>query len=298
MIKKISNKSTGTAPKVGVVLGSGGIKPLASVALFDFLAAENINIDFLVGCSGGGQVAAAVALGYKTEQIIEFYELFFKMKAFSAIDYRSLLNIANLPFGRFDIEKGVIYPRRLQDFFNHVYQDKTFDDLLIPTVLQATNVQTGKGVLLKKGRLAEAVYATSALYPMAPPIHFQNQWLIDGVFSSPLPLIEAVKHNLDVIIAVVFHEKNNPNPERVFDGFDNIINCFTRSLTRSQISIAIDLHHYDIIMINVSFDLPIAVTDKTRIPEILAAGKLAVELKKDEILASIKNFKPKNESPE
>jgi predicted acylesterase/phospholipase RssA len=41
-------------PKVGVVLGSGGIKPFSAIALFEFLDEMGIVVDLLVGCSGGG----------------------------------------------------------------------------------------------------------------------------------------------------------------------------------------------------------------------------------------------------
>ncbi len=44
-------------PKVGVVIGSGGLKALSAIALFEFLNEAQIDIDLLVGCSGGGLMA-------------------------------------------------------------------------------------------------------------------------------------------------------------------------------------------------------------------------------------------------
>jgi len=59
-------------PKIGVVLGSGGIKALASIPLFDFLYDAGIDIDLLVGCSGGGVIAGLRGAGYDTEQMRKF----------------------------------------------------------------------------------------------------------------------------------------------------------------------------------------------------------------------------------
>ena len=66
MSSNAAEADTPSKPKVGVVLGSGGIKPLASVALFDFLEESEIDCDLLVGCSGGSLIAGAKSLGYTT----------------------------------------------------------------------------------------------------------------------------------------------------------------------------------------------------------------------------------------
>jgi NTE family protein len=61
-------------------------------------------------------------------------------------------------------------------------------------------------------------------------------------------------------------------------------------LQRNQTAISVDLHHHEIVFINVVFDKFISLRSVRRIPEILEKGKLAVEQKKDEILSAITNF--------
>jgi len=278
-------------PKIGVVVGSGGIKPLAAVALFDFLEESKLDCDLLVGCSGGSLVAGGKALGYGTEEIVEFYRSYFRRKPFAIFDYRTLLGIANFPLGRFDLESGIVKSERLLGFYRDVYGDARLEELRVPTVLQATDIQTGKGVVLTSGSLAEAIYASTAMYPMVPPIQFQGKWLVDGALTAPLPLMEAVKRNMDVVIAVIFNEKNNPEPKQFFEGFYNIIASFARSLTQSQISMAIDFHHYEIIFLNVTFDKRIEVTDSESMDDIIEAGRRAVHAKKEEILNTVQHFR-------
>lgn len=293
MSSNAAEADTPSKPKVGVVLGSGGIKPLASVALFDFLEESEIDCDLLVGCSGGSLVAGAKSLGYTTEEIFEFYESYFQRKPFSALDYRTLLGIGKFPLGRFDLESGIVKPERLLRFFRDVYGDAQLEQLPIQTILQTTDIQTGRSVVLTSGSLAEALYASTAMYPIVPPIKFQGKWLVDGAFTSPLPLMEAVKRDVDIVIAVIFNELNNPEPRQFFQGFNNIISSFTRSLTRSQISMAVNFHHYEIVLVHVTFDKRIAVTDSESMGEILEAGRQAVDRKKEEILKAVKNFNQK-----
>ncbi len=263
---------------------------MAALALIDFLKESHVEIDLLVGCSGGSLIAGTTTLGYTSDQTLEFYRDYFQRKPFSEADYRTLLGIANLPFGRFDLESGIVKPHKLLRFYRDVYGDSRLEDTPIPTLLQATDIQTGRGVVLDRGGLAEAIYASTAMYPFVPPIRYRGKWLVDGVYTSPLPLIEAVRRNMDVIIAMVFPETNQPEPRRFSDALNNIIATSARALARSQISLAIDLHHYEIIVVNVDFEEWIGVTDQAKMPEILEAGRKAVEGRKAEILAAVKNF--------
>ena len=63
-----------------------------------------------------------------------------------------------------------------------------------------------------------------------------------------------------------------------------------RWLLRNQLALSIDLHHHEIIMINVVFNKMISLREVNEIPMILELGAKAVAAEKDEILAAIKNF--------
>ena len=280
----------GSRPKVGVVLSSGGIKPASSVALFEFLDKENITIDLLVGCSGGGGACALYAAGYDSDGITEkFRETAVASKAFKS-DYRTLLNIAHAPYGHFDISRGLVHKQKPFQLCENNFGDLRLENLRPKTILQATNIQTGHGVILTEGLAAETVYATSAFYPIVPPIKINGQWLVDGVYSSPLPVIEAVKREMDVIIAMMFHEDVNPEPKQFTEAFNNITRSFSLSLIKSQLAMSIDLHHHEIIFINVPFKKSISLGDASQLPAIVEAGHKSVERHANEILEAVNNF--------
>lgn len=277
-------------PKIGVVLSSGGLKPISSLALFDFLDEEAIDIDLLVACSGGGIMAAFRGIGYDKQQIIEATTAFLSQKAFTNVDYQTLCNIAGLPFGKFDLNKGILKKKLSLRMCQQLFGAYRLEALKTKTLLQTTDIQNGEGVVLEQGPLGEAVYASAAMYPLLPPIQIGGRWLVDGIYSSPLPVLEAVKRNMDIIIVMLFHENLVPEPRKFVDGFSNITRAFSLSLIKSQLSLAIDLHHYEIIVINIPFAKPVSMSDGAQIPGLIELGKRAVEEKKEEIRDAISSF--------
>jgi len=134
-------------PKICVVLSSGAIKAVASLALFEFLDEAKINIDLLIGCSGGGSFAALRGAGKTNEQIINVTKEVSKINPFSGIDYRTIMEIANMPLGRFDISKGLLKKNQGLKACHKAFGDMRLENLNPKTLLQATDIQTGEGVV-------------------------------------------------------------------------------------------------------------------------------------------------------
>ena len=57
--------------KVALVIGSGAIKCAASIGMFQVLEEEHIDVDLVVGCSGGAIYGVGLASGKTTEEIKE-----------------------------------------------------------------------------------------------------------------------------------------------------------------------------------------------------------------------------------
>ncbi|NRB50068.1 MAG: patatin-like phospholipase family protein [Saprospiraceae bacterium] len=277
-------------PRISVVLGSGGLRPIASIALFDFLLQENIAIDLLLGCSGGSIFASMYNMGYQPDEMKKITKEFLVAEGFSNFDYRALLSIAKMPGGRFDLSRGLLKNDQALETCQAVFKDKRLEDLPIEMKLQTTDIQTGEGFLLEKGSLAEAVYASAAMYPLLAPIYMEDRWLVDGAFSEPLPITEAIVGKTDIIIAMIFNEQIMPNPRNFLDGFYNINRIYTEALTKSQLAMAVNLHHYEIIIISPAFTKPFSYADPSNIDELIEIGREAVLEQKDEILAAIQSY--------
>ncbi|MCB0643506.1 MAG: patatin-like phospholipase family protein, partial [Phaeodactylibacter sp.] len=280
--------------KIGLVLGSGGLKPIASIALFDFLRSEQIELDLIVGCSGGSIYAAMYSMGYSTDEMIEFTRRFLENKGFGQIDYRTVLSVGKLPGGQFDLSRGILKDQAPLEMCQEVFKNVCLEDLPVRTLLQATDLQSGQGVVLEQGALAECVYGSAAMYPLLPPIFLQGRCLADGAFTAPLPITEAVKQGADLIISMLFHEKMVSSPRRFIDTFYNVNRIYGQALAQSQLSLAIDLHHYETILVNTYFEEPIPFSDPAYIEAVLEEGQRAVAAQRDEILRAIENFQHLN----
>ena len=277
-------------PKIAVVLGTGGIKAMAGLALFEFFEEQKLPVDLMVGSSGGALVCASIGLGYSPSEVREMGLVKLEKKLFTKLDYRSVLGIFNSNLGTFDKTSGVIkaqgYQQALRDFFG----DKRLEDLRPRTLIQTTDVDTGEGVVLSRGPVADAVYASCAFFPAFPPARIDGRYLGDGIYSAPVPVMEAIKRNMDVIIALDFKEKVKAQPKGFFSCFYRHIDNTMRTLTRSQMFLSIEMHHHEIVIVEVNFEHSINPWDLHELPAIIDAGRKAVEDQKATILSAFESF--------
>jgi NTE family protein len=278
-------------PKVGVVLGSGGIKAFAALALFEFLDQHQIPVDFLAGCSGGGLMAAVRGIGFSAPQTQALMDQFLKRELFSQVDYQTFLGMARLPLGRFDKSSGLLKSDRLRQALHSSFGERRLEELQPETVIQTTDVLTGEGVTLSQGLLADAVYASIAGFPLLPPAQIDGRWLVDGAFSASLPVLEAVNRGIDVILAVAFRQHlNDGEPPNFFEHVTAFMGRTTNINEMRELSLAIDLHHYEIVLIDIHFDRVIQMWHVDAMPTILETGRRAVAAKQGAILSAIANF--------
>jgi NTE family protein len=287
-MKLINNETESQKrPKVGVVIGGGGIKTLTAIALFEFLDEAQIEVDLLVGCSGGSILCALKAAGYSPEQMKELSHELVDRRLFSKLNYRAILGVIFPRLFRLERHFGLIRPQGAQALCRRLFGDLRLEELRTETLLQATDAETGESVVLNRGPLADAAYASGALYPIFPPACIEGRYLRDGVYNSPLPVMEAVKRGMDVIITLDFFGVSGGAPRGLIDGFFQCLNATYHSLTSSQMFMSFSLSHHAIIPISIRFDRYITIWDTHEAPAVLEAGQRAVAEHREEILAAI-----------
>lgn len=282
--------NTGGRPTIAVVTGSGGIKTFGAVALYEFLREEGLVPDLLVGCSGGALMTGLLAMGYSAAEMFDLIPELIRPELFSKIDYRSLLGIPRLPFGRFDLAHGILKDDNMRAAHRRLFGETRLEDLRPVTVMQATDFHTGEGVALERGLLADAVSASGAFFPALPMIELEGRWLTDGAYSSPCPVLEAVRRNIDIIIAVSVETRFDAEPKNWVDMFNLSQYLCSNTMIRNQMATAIHLHHYEIIQINLRFDRPVEFHQFDAIPLVIETGRKAVAARRDAILSAIENF--------
>ena len=174
---------------VGLVLGSGSSRGWAHIGVIEALEEEKIPIDYVAGCSIGSYVAAIYASG-GLKSLKEFVLRMDGKKVFSYFD---------VVFPRSGLLNGT---KRLKELYSMHADAADFSDLKIPLMMVATDLATGKKVVLKSGSILNALRATMSIPGLFAPVKVKGRWLVDGGLVDPVPVGVARALEADVVIAV------------------------------------------------------------------------------------------------
>jgi NTE family protein len=240
------------------------------------LERENIHADIAVGCSGGCIYTGFHALGWNLDELTRINTVIWE-KALNQVSYRSLMSVV-LPgvFG-YSEHRGIIDDSHINSVLKTTCGDKTFADTRIPFFVIATDLKTGREVIISEGRIADAVRASVAIPLLLPPWEVNGQLLMDGGLCDPLPISVAIREGCDIILAMGF---DNP-PITGIPGFakhvEHLINTFTNSLLKSTFAFYNIAHHAEVIPMIPTFDRSIGLDDLHLLPYIMEAGEKAAE---------------------
>ncbi len=204
--------------KVGLVLSGGGAKGMAHIGAIKVLEEAGIKVDYIGGTSMGAIVGSLYAAGYTGDQLDSI---------FRATDFTNLIQdnlprsaktfyekensekyAVTLPFDNFKVSVPPAYSggqnvyNELVKFLYPVRNIDDFNDLPIPFVCIATDVETGEEVVLRDGYLPEAVMASGTLPSLFEPARINGKVLIDGGVVNNYPIDEVRKMGADIIIGV------------------------------------------------------------------------------------------------
>lgn len=207
-----------SSPKLGLVLSGGGAKGIAHIGVLKVLEEYNITPDYITGTSMGSIIGALYSLGYtasEMEEIIlsqDWNELL--------LDYVPLNRIAleekdekGRYAGSFPIEdykitlpKGLVAGQNVSQLLSKLtifaHQVEDFDNLPIPFLCIATDIETGEAVVLDSGYLPEAVRASMSIPSMFTPVEYDDRLLVDGGLVRNFPVSDCVDMGADIIIGV------------------------------------------------------------------------------------------------
>ncbi len=204
--------------KVGLVLSGGGAKGLAHIGALKVIDSLGVKVDYVAGTSMGAIIGSLYASGYSGEEL----DSIFKIADFESIITDNLPRASKGFFERNDEEKYVVklpfdnfkvqLPSALSRGHNaynmllklqlHVNEIEDFSKLPIPFFCIATNIETGKQVMLEKGNLTQSVMASGALPSLFQPVEINNQILIDGGVVNNYPIDELRAKGMDIIIGI------------------------------------------------------------------------------------------------
>lgn len=211
-------KSEQQRPKVGLVLSGGGAKGLAHIGVLKVIDSLGIKIDYIGGTSMGSIIGGLYASGYTGKQLDSIFsrvDTQALIQDFTPRDSKNFYEKRNdevyaltLPFDNFKVglpsafSKGLYNFNLLSKLTLPVRNIKDFNQLPIPFFCVATNMETGKEVILDKGNLAQSQIASSAIPSVFNPVEIDGKMLIDGGVVNNYPVEHLRKLGAEIIIGV------------------------------------------------------------------------------------------------
>ena len=205
-------------PKIGLVLSGGGAKGMAHIGALKIIEEAGVEIDYIGGSSMGAIIGAMYAAGYNASEL----DSIFKATNIGSLIQDNLPRSAKTFYEKEDSERyaltlpfknfKVTVPPAIsggQNIYNefvrllyHVKDIDDFNELPTPFVCIATDIETGKQVVLNKGYLPEAILASGTLPSLFEPTIINDKVLIDGGVVNNYPIDEVRAMGADVIIGV------------------------------------------------------------------------------------------------
>ena len=205
-------------PRICLVLSGGGARGMAHIGVLKVIEQLKIPIDCIAGSSMGAVVGGLYASGMTASEIdatmrsVDWQEAFRDDPPRRDLAFRRKQDDRNflvrLPLGlkHFHIllPKGFIQGQKLQETLRQLtlpFSNTTeFDRLPTPFRAVATDLETGKAVVLDKGDLSIVMRASISAPGVFAPVDYQGRLLVDGGLAENLPIDIARAMNPDILI--------------------------------------------------------------------------------------------------
>jgi len=173
--------------RIGLALGGGSARGWAHIGVIRALAEAGIEPDIVCGTSIGALVGAAY-VGGELDRLEAWV--------------RSLRLQTVVSFLDFSLNGGLIKGEKLISFFRSHFVDRDIRELPRSFGAVATDLQRGREVWLREGRVSDAVRASIALPGLFTPVQIDGNWLVDGGLVNPVPVSLCRAMGADIVIAV------------------------------------------------------------------------------------------------
>ncbi|WP_034260205.1 patatin-like phospholipase family protein [Altibacter lentus] len=259
--------------KVGLVLSGGGAKGLAHIGALKVIEEAGVRIDYIGGTSMGAIIGSLYASGYSATQLDSIFnntdfdkliqdEIPRSAKTFYEKDEAEKYALT-LPFDKFQVSfpsalsKGQNVYNLLSRLTAHVSTIEDFNKLPIPFFCVATNVETGKEVILNKGYLPRAITASGALPSLFSPVEIDGVLMVDGGVVNNYPVDEVRAMGADIVIGVDVQDslRSRDKLKSAFDVLVQInnyrtINDMAKKRKRTDIYIHPNIDEFTVVAFN------------------------------------------------
>ena len=174
-------------PLIGLALGAGAARGWAHIGAIRCLTEAGITPDIVCGTSVGALVGGFYAAGKL--DILEQWA--------HRLTLGQMVRYLNVPLGSHLFGKANLF-RELGKSCLGV----AIEDMATPFAAVATELDSGKEMVVRSGSLFRAVLASSAYPGLLAPVKLRDRWMIDGAKVNPVPVTACRALGAQIVVAV------------------------------------------------------------------------------------------------
>lgn len=190
---------------IGFALSGGFIKGFAHLGIMQALFEESIRPDIISGVSAGALAGAFIADGYEPYKVVEVFQ---RQK------FNQLTSFARSVSGLLKMDEFV-------DFIRSHLSTTKIEELKIPLVITASDLDHGVSVEFREGDLCKCISASCCMPILFSPIVIDGVNYVDGGVFKNLP-VSTIREECKRIVAV------NVSPIQATEYKKNIISIGVR----------------------------------------------------------------------
>lgn len=166
------------------------MKGWAHLGVLSVMERYGLRPDAIAGCSAGALIGAFYAFGLSVPEMVALMR---EQRTGSLFSFR------------FD-GLGLLSNDNLRSYLEDIFGDCRFEDLPVPFFVVATDLQSGKEVVLHEGSLLDAVLASIAFPGVFSPVEINGRLLVDGGLTNNVPVSVLVNRGTRYTVGVRLHK--------------------------------------------------------------------------------------------
>lgn len=239
---------------IGVALGAGGARGLAHIIALQAFEELGVRPSLIAGTSIGAVIGAGFAAGLTTADMKVAVE---EVQAANPGRFGFFSNNAEFKFVIALLDPtteagGLIKGEKFIRFLRSRIKAERFEDLPIPLFVVATDYWRREQVILNKGDLLKAVWASYSLPGLFTPVRIGKDLFVDGGLMNPLPYdilqpLCDITVAIDVSVKEIARKSHVHSQEVLFSAYQILQNSIVREKRKqSQPDILIEAEIRDV----------------------------------------------------
>ena len=180
-----NNALTGKPYNIGYALSGGFIKGFAHLGVIQALLEHDIKPDIISGVSAGALAGVFYADGNEPYRVLDY---------FSGHKFQDLTKLVIPKVGLFALGEFI-------DFLKSNLKAQKLEDLKLPLISPATDLDHGRSMHFHKGNIAERVAASCCMPVLFTPVKIGNTHYVDGGLLMNLP-VSTIRNECEKVVAV------------------------------------------------------------------------------------------------